>query len=102
MLYYLTSNGSRVGDNVVFVREPGNLFDPSCVKDSCVYVFLSFTGQSCVYYKSVKGLCSKVQGKCSVLLCTIMDFARITRVNAVYLRITQILRHICDITMSRR
>ena len=66
MLYYLTSNGSRVGDNVVFVREPGNLFDPSCVKDSCVYVFLSFTGQSCVYYKSVKGLCSNNQSKCSV------------------------------------
>ena len=23
---------ARAGDNVVFVREPGNLFDPSCVK----------------------------------------------------------------------
>ena len=23
---------ARAGENVVFVREPGNLFDPSCVK----------------------------------------------------------------------
>ena len=44
MLYYLTSNSARVGDNVVFVREPRNPFDPSCVKVglsqiSFVYVF---------------------------------------------------------------
>ena len=44
MFYYLTSNGARVGDNVVFAREPGNLFDHSYRKDglsrdSCVYVF---------------------------------------------------------------
>ena len=25
-------NGARVGDNVVFVWEPSNPFDPSCVK----------------------------------------------------------------------
>ena len=41
MFYYLTSSGTREGDNVVFVREPGNLFDPSGVKvgllrDRCV------------------------------------------------------------------
>ena len=25
-------NNTRVGDNVIFVWEPGNLFNPSCVK----------------------------------------------------------------------
>ena len=35
---------ARAGDNVVSVREPCNLFDPSCVKvglsrDRCVYIF---------------------------------------------------------------
>ena len=35
---------ARAGDNVVFVRKPCNLFDPSCVKvglfvDRCVYIF---------------------------------------------------------------
>ena len=45
MFYYLTSNDARVGDNVVFVREPGNPFDPKCVIvglswDSCVYICL--------------------------------------------------------------
>ena len=44
MFYYLTSRGTRVWDDVVFVREPGNPSDPSCVKvglsrDSCVYFF---------------------------------------------------------------
>ena len=44
MFYYLTSNTAGVGDNVVFVREPGNPFNPSCAKfglswDSYVYVF---------------------------------------------------------------
>ena len=28
----IESSGARKGDNVIFVREPGNLFDPSCVK----------------------------------------------------------------------
>ena len=27
MFYYLTSSGAREGDNVVFVREPGDLFE---------------------------------------------------------------------------
>ena len=45
MFYYLISSGAREGegDNVVFVREPGNMLDPSCVKvgllrDRCVYI----------------------------------------------------------------
>ena len=42
---------ARGGDNVVFVREPWNLFDPSCVKVGLsrtgVYAFLGvFRGQS--------------------------------------------------------
>ena len=50
---------AREGDNVVVDREPGNLFDPSCVKvglsrDRCVYIFWSFRSQSCVYCKSVR------------------------------------------------
>ena len=49
---------ARAGDNVVFVREPCNLFDPSCVKVGLsrrgVYTFFGiFRGQSRVYYKSV-------------------------------------------------
>ena len=32
---------ARAGDNVVFVREPCNLFDPSCVK-------VGLRGQVCI------------------------------------------------------
>ena len=44
MFYSLTSNGSRVGDNVASEREPSNLFNPSYVKfglsrNNCVYDF---------------------------------------------------------------
>ena len=44
MFFYLISSGARVGDNIVFVREPGNPFNLSCVKvglllDSCVCIF---------------------------------------------------------------
>ena len=52
MFYYLTANDARVRDNVDFVREPDNSFNPKCVKfglswDSCVYIyFLSLRGQS--------------------------------------------------------
>ena len=43
MFYYITSSSAREGDNVVFVREPDNLFDPTCLKvglswDRCVYI----------------------------------------------------------------
>ena len=48
---------ARAGDNVVFVREPCNLFDPSRVKvglsPTGVYLGYIFRGQSRVYYKSV-------------------------------------------------
>ena len=45
MIYFLSSDDARVGDNVVFVREPGNPFNPKRVKfglsrDSSVYIFL--------------------------------------------------------------
>ena len=33
---------ARAGENVVFVREPGNLFDPSCVK-------VGLRGQVCIH-----------------------------------------------------
>ena len=48
MFYYLISSGAREGgDNVVFVREPGNMFDPSCLKvgllrGRCVYIHYIF------------------------------------------------------------
>ena len=50
MFYYLTSKGARVGDNVVFMREAGNTFDPACMKvvltcESCVYVFGHLEGR---------------------------------------------------------
>ena len=34
IFYFLTTKDTRVGlkDNIVFVREPGNPFDPSCMK----------------------------------------------------------------------
>ena len=56
---YLVCGVTRAGDNVVFVREPCNLFDPSCVKVGLsrtgVYtLFGVFRGQSLVYYKSVR------------------------------------------------
>ena len=45
MFYYLNSNNATVGDNVVFVREPGNSFNPKCLKFglswvSCVHIYL--------------------------------------------------------------
>ena len=61
---------ARAGDNVVFVREPCNLFDPSCVKVGLsrtgVYtLFGVFRGQSRVYYKSVRDSARK----CSEMQC---------------------------------
>ena len=38
---------AREGDNVVFVREPCKLFDPSCVK-------VGLRGQVCIQYGSQK------------------------------------------------
>ena len=75
---------ARAGNNVVFVREPCNMFDPSCVKVGLsrtgVYtLFGVFRGQSGDYYKSV----TDSDRKCSV-----------------FVRIMQILRNICDITMN--
>ena len=86
MFYYLTSNGARVGDNVVFARE---LFDPSCVKvglsqDSCVYIF-GYLEARVASIINPFGTRLKIQGECSV-----------------FLHITQLLCTICDITMSRR
>ena len=79
---------AKTGDNVVFVREPCNLFDPSCVKvglsQTGVYTFLGvFRGQNRVYYISV------------------MDSARKSSEIHVFLRIMQLLRNICDITMNQ-
>ena len=50
---------TRAGDNVVFVREPCNLFDPSCMKVGLSWsgvhtLFGVFRGQSHTYYKSVR------------------------------------------------
>ena len=55
MFYYLTSSGAREGDNVVFVREPGYIFDPSSMKvgQVCMH-FLSLKGQGHIYYKSIR------------------------------------------------
>ena len=60
----------RAGDNVVFVKEPCNMFIPSCVKVGLswtgVYtLFGVFRGQSCVYYKSVRDSARK----CSEMQC---------------------------------
>ena len=65
------ASGARERDNVVIVRVPGNLFNPSCVKVGLsrtgMYTFLGvFRGHSHVYYKSVR------------------DSARKSSVNAVY------------------
>ena len=81
---------ARAGDNVVFVREPGNLFDPSCVK-------VGLCGQVCSIHcfgylesrvTSIINLLGTLPGnavKCSVF----------------FLRIMQLLHNICDITMNR-
>ena len=50
---------TRAGDNVVFVREPCNLFDPIRVKvglsrTGMYTLFGVFRGQSRVYYKSIR------------------------------------------------
>ena len=64
---------ARAGDNVVFVREPCSMFDPSCMKVglsqtgvSRVYtLFGVFRGQSRVYYKSIRDSAQK----CSEMQC---------------------------------
>ena len=66
---------ARAGDNVVFVREPCNLLDPSCVKVGLswtgVYtLFGVFRGQSRVYYKSVWDSARKYSDMlCFCILC---------------------------------
>ena len=55
---------AREGDNVIFVREPCNLFDPRYVKVGLsrtgVYTLLGvFRAQSRVYYKSVRDFARK-------------------------------------------
>ena len=75
MFYYVTSNGARVGDNVVFVTEPGNSFDHSCVKvglsrDSC---FWSSGGQSHIYYKSVRDSARKSRAS-AVYFCVLHNY----------------------------
>ena len=68
----LTSSGTREGDNVVFVRDPGNLFNSSWVK-----VSLSRTG----VYTYFCHLEAKVT---SILNLLGRDSARKSSVNAVY------------------
>ena len=90
--HYLTSNCARVGDNVVFVWEPGNPFHHSYVKfgllrESCVYIFghLEATLVSIIYpLINPLGTLVENQDKC-----------------CVFFHIYQLLRHICYITMSR-
>ena len=82
---------ARAGDNVVFVREPYNLFDPSCIKvglsgTGMYTLFGVFRGQSLVYYKSVRDSARK----CSEMQCILC------------VHIMQLLCHICDIMMNRR
>ena len=48
--YYLTSNGARVVDNVLFAREPGNPFDHSYVREGWPFV-----GQLCIHFLSFGG-----------------------------------------------
>ena len=65
MFYYLTLNGTKIGDNVVFAREPGNSFNPSRVKvgpfAGVVYTFLLIIMKgSHVYYKSVSDTARKL------------------------------------------
>ena len=70
---------AREEDNVVFVRELCNLFDPSCVKVGLsrtgVYrLFGVFRGQSRVCYKSVRDSARK----CSEMQCIFAYYAIIT------------------------
>ena len=83
MFYYLTPNGSRVGDYVVFVREPGNPFDPSFIKlafrGTAVCTFLVIWRPFLVTWRpvinSLLNLLGKFenQGKCSVF-CVIRNY----------------------------
>ena len=69
---------ARAGDYVVFVREPCNLFDPTCVKvglsrTGVHTLFRVFRGQSRVYYKSVRDSARKSSEKCSVF-CVLCNY----------------------------
>ena len=68
---------AREGDNVVFVREPCNLFVPSCVKVGLLRIGVASN-------INPLGTLPENAVKCSV-----------------FLRIMQLLCHICDITMNR-
>ena len=69
---------ARAGDNVVFVREPCNLFDPSCVKvglQTGVYtLFGVFRGQSRIYYKSVWDSARKCSEMQCIFLCVLCNY----------------------------
>ena len=80
---------AREGDNIVFVREPCNLFDPSCVKVGLlrtgVYTFLGYLEARVASIINPLGTLLETPVKCNV-----------------FLRIMQLLCNICDITMNRR
>ena len=77
------------GDNVAFVREPCNLFNPSCVK-------VGPRGQVCIH----------CLGYLEARDASIINQLGTRPENAVkcsvFLRIVKLLRNICDITMNRR
>ena len=80
---------ARAGDNVVFVRETCNMFDPSCVK-------VGPRGHVCIH--SLGYLESRI--------ASIINQLRTLPENAVkcsvFLHSMRLLPHICDITMNRR
>ena len=76
---------ARAGDyNAVFVREPCNLFDPSCVK-------VGLRGQVCIHCLGY------LEARVASIINPLPENAVKCR---VFLLIMQLLRNICDITMS--
>ena len=69
---------TRAGDNVLVVREPCNLFDPSCVKvglrgQVCIYILGGIRGQSRVYYKSVRDSAQK-SSEMQCIFCVLCNY----------------------------
>ena len=66
---------ARERDNVVFVRELCNLFDPSCICGTGVYSFLEvFRDQSRIYYKPIRDSARK-SSEMQCIFCVLRNFA---------------------------
>ena len=80
---------ARAGNNVVFVREPCNLLDPSCVK-------VGLRGQVCIHCLAY------LEARVKSIINPLGALPENAVKCSVFLHIVQLLHNICDIMMNQR